>query len=281
MWPGIFLGAFAVNLTTAGSIVSSLGIASGNTLEATLGAYLVIGFANGRNVFDRAEGTRKCPSIPRGHLSMCPHRAASLFTLTSSRRFFTSRLLFKFFLLACVAATTVSASVGTASLTLTGFSRGVHWESLWLTWWLSSMAGAILVTPCFLLWSTRTEALRSRRRVVLQSAALLSLLLAGAIVFGAFLSPAAQGYPLKFICIPVVIWVAFELRPREAALAVVAFSGRRHRKRAACCAWRFYPKRIASLNGTFRLQARIIPVRPNQPAQTASNPIPPWLGEPP
>jgi len=30
---------------------------------------------------------RKCPLIPRGHLSMCPQRAASLFTLTSSRRF--------------------------------------------------------------------------------------------------------------------------------------------------------------------------------------------------
>jgi hypothetical protein len=29
---------------------------------------------------------RMCPSIPRGHLSMCPHRAASLFTLASSRR---------------------------------------------------------------------------------------------------------------------------------------------------------------------------------------------------
>jgi len=30
---------------------------------------------------------RKCPSIPRGPLSMCPHRAASLFTVTSFRRF--------------------------------------------------------------------------------------------------------------------------------------------------------------------------------------------------
>src|SRR5262249_18427727 len=41
VWPGIFLGAFAVNLTTAGSIVSSLGIASGNTLEAVIGSYLI------------------------------------------------------------------------------------------------------------------------------------------------------------------------------------------------------------------------------------------------
>jgi integral membrane sensor domain MASE1 len=59
VWPGIFLGAFAVNLTTAGSIASLLGIASGNTLEAVLGAYLIIRFANGRNVFNRAEGIFK------------------------------------------------------------------------------------------------------------------------------------------------------------------------------------------------------------------------------
>jgi len=41
---------------------------------------------------------------------------------------------------------------------------------------------------------------------------------------------------------------------------------------------------IASIqfrDGTFCLQARIIPVRPNQEAETASNPVPPWLGEPP
>ena len=48
VWPGIFLGAFAVNVTTAGSILSAVGIATGNTLEALVGAYLVIRFANGR-----------------------------------------------------------------------------------------------------------------------------------------------------------------------------------------------------------------------------------------
>ncbi len=110
VWRGIFLGAFAVNLTTAGSILSSLGIASGNTLEALVGAYLVMRFANGRKVFDRAED------------------------------------IFKFLLFAYVVATTVSASVGTASLFLTGFSRGMQQGSLWLTWWLGDMAGAILVT---------------------------------------------------------------------------------------------------------------------------------------
>jgi integral membrane sensor domain MASE1 len=33
-WPAIFVGAFLVNLTTAGDITTSVAIASGNTLEA-------------------------------------------------------------------------------------------------------------------------------------------------------------------------------------------------------------------------------------------------------
>ncbi len=55
VWPGIFLGALVVNLTTAGSILTGLGIATGNTLEGLLGAYLVTRFANGSKVFERAE----------------------------------------------------------------------------------------------------------------------------------------------------------------------------------------------------------------------------------
>src|SRR5260221_9192120 len=39
VWPGIFLGAFAVNLPTTGSILTVTGIASGNTLEAVAPAW--------------------------------------------------------------------------------------------------------------------------------------------------------------------------------------------------------------------------------------------------
>src|SRR2546425_11468459 len=54
VWPGIWLGAFLVNITTAGSLSTSIGIAAGNTLEALLGAWLVQRFANGRHAFERA-----------------------------------------------------------------------------------------------------------------------------------------------------------------------------------------------------------------------------------
>src|SRR5438874_549410 len=45
-WPAIFVGAFLVNLTTAGDIITSVAIASGNTLEAVAGAWLVISAKN-------------------------------------------------------------------------------------------------------------------------------------------------------------------------------------------------------------------------------------------
>src|SRR5215510_10139977 len=53
-WPAIFLGAFFVNLTTFGNVVTSLAIGGGNTLEAICGAWLVNRFANGTRAFDRA-----------------------------------------------------------------------------------------------------------------------------------------------------------------------------------------------------------------------------------
>src|SRR5262245_52045728 len=54
-WPGVFLGAFAVNGTTSGSAVTSLAIAIGNTLEALCGAYLVNRFAEGRAALGRGK----------------------------------------------------------------------------------------------------------------------------------------------------------------------------------------------------------------------------------
>ena len=53
VWPAIFVGAFLVNVTNAGDVATSLAIATGNTLEALAGAWLVIRFAHGKNFCDR------------------------------------------------------------------------------------------------------------------------------------------------------------------------------------------------------------------------------------
>jgi integral membrane sensor domain MASE1 len=43
LWPGVFVGAFLTNITTQGSLMTVLGIASGNTLEAVIGSLLAHG----------------------------------------------------------------------------------------------------------------------------------------------------------------------------------------------------------------------------------------------
>jgi integral membrane sensor domain MASE1 len=51
VWPAIFAGAFLVNLTTQGSLLTSIGVGAGNTLEGLLAAYLVGRFADGTAAF--------------------------------------------------------------------------------------------------------------------------------------------------------------------------------------------------------------------------------------
>src|SRR5205814_1738028 len=58
-WAAIFVGAFLVNVTTAGNVATSLAIATGNTLEGLVGVWLVNRFAGGTYVFDRPQGVFK------------------------------------------------------------------------------------------------------------------------------------------------------------------------------------------------------------------------------
>jgi diguanylate cyclase (GGDEF)-like protein/PAS domain S-box-containing protein len=189
IWPGVFLGAFLVNLTTAGSIATSIGIAAGNTLEGLAGAYLVNRFARGSKAFDRTQD------------------------------------IFKFALFAGMISTAVSATVGVTSLCLGGFARWPSYGSIWLTWWLGDGVSNVVVAPLLMLWSRRPR-LRWRRVQIVEAAVLFPLLvIAGRFVFGG-LPPFGGGhYPLEFLCLPLLVWVAFRLGEREAALATCLLAG--------------------------------------------------------
>src|SRR5918911_1113724 len=53
---GIFLGAFLANVTTAGTIATSIAIAGGNTLEAFLATHLLNRWSGGTAAFDTPAG---------------------------------------------------------------------------------------------------------------------------------------------------------------------------------------------------------------------------------
>ncbi|HEX7042878.1 MAG TPA: PAS domain S-box protein, partial [Patescibacteria group bacterium] len=117
IFPAIFLGAFFVNITTAGGIFTSLGIAFGNTLEGLAASYLVGRFAKGVNAFDAIED------------------------------------IFKYVFFAASISTGISASIGVLTLILGHLAKVGDFWPVWLTWWLGDMGGALVIAPFFIVWA--------------------------------------------------------------------------------------------------------------------------------
>src|SRR5256886_1179473 len=195
-WPGIFIGAFLVNVTTAGNVATSLAMATGNTLEALVGAWLVNRFAGGTNVFDRLQG------------------------------------VFKFALAAGI-STIISPAFGVTSLGVAGFADWANYGAIWLTWWLGDATGDLVFTPLVLLWSVASKRRWNKKEAAEVGALLLLLVLLSAVVFGGWPAVSARNYPIVLICGPVVIWTAFRFTQRETAtgifiLAAIAVWGTLH-----------------------------------------------------
>ena len=188
VWPAIALGAFVVNVTTQGTILTSTGVALGNTLEALVGGRLATRYANG------------------------------------ARAFLHPSDVFRFALFAGILATTISATLGVTSLGLGGF---VPWEAfgaVWSTWWLGDLCGALIVTPALVLVAGEPRPGWSKDQLLEGLLLLATLMLAAQIVFGVFWRPRAVERSLEFLCIPPLLWAAFRFGPRETACAAILLS---------------------------------------------------------
>jgi integral membrane sensor domain MASE1 len=187
-WPIILIGAFLVNITTTGTLPTSISVAFGNTLEALFGAYLVNRFAAGRQ---------------------------AMVHVTS---------VFKFALLGGLTSTAVSATIGVTSLCLGHLAAWNQFSSVWLTWWLGDSAGTLTWTPFLLLWMTRSDEFRSWRWWLELAAFGACFLLASELVFGPYSPLSAGHYPVEFVFIPLLVWPAFRSGPRGTAAAILLIS---------------------------------------------------------
>ncbi len=188
LWPGVFLGAFFANLLTNGTVWTSLGIASGNTLEALTAYYLVNRFAKGKNALRE------------------------------------SSTLYRFAFLGGVAATAVSATIGVGTLILAGLAPSALFKDIWVTWWLGDMGGALVVAPPILLWPrffpNHVKPLRLLEGALLGA----SFLLVGWVLFGGCAALSVQHFPLQYFLIPLLMWAAVSFDPFTASLVLFAVS---------------------------------------------------------
>jgi hypothetical protein len=91
--------------TSAGSIGTSLAIASGNTLESLVGAYLINRWSDGCSTFDTPSG------------------------------------VIRFALICFIPSTIISATLGVGSLSLAGYADWSDFRSIWTTWCMGDLAG--------------------------------------------------------------------------------------------------------------------------------------------
>ena len=187
VWPVIAAGAFLVNMTTNEMLVPSIGIAAGNTLEALAGWWLVTRFAGGVSAFTRA-GT-----------------------------------VFRFAALGGIVAPIIAATIGTASLWTAGLAVTDELQGVWLTWWLGDGVGIVLVTPLLIMWTRRSGPPPSFAHAAETLAVMLAVAASAWLVFGD--SPAgSRQYPLPYVAMPVLLWPAFRLGPRETVTAMLLLS---------------------------------------------------------
>jgi PAS domain S-box-containing protein len=195
VWPGILLGAFTVNFVTltgfgvepGKAIAVSLGITTGNTLEALSGAWLVNRFAEGRAAMRQP------------------------------------KTVFLFAALAGAASTTVSATIGLASSSLAGLVEKRAAGEFWLTWWLGDMIGALLVAPFFLVWSAKQWPKLDAKRIAEAGGLLLLLVVTCGVAFDGWLLGWGHVAQLSFMVIPLLLWSAFRFGLRgTTATALVA-----------------------------------------------------------
>jgi diguanylate cyclase (GGDEF)-like protein/PAS domain S-box-containing protein len=120
LWPGVALGALAVNALGGGvPLASALGMAAGNTLAA-VGAVTMLGKVGFRPALDRARDV------------------GALIVVAAT-------------------ASAVSAAAGTLSLYLGGILPADAFRTAWRTWWLGDGLGVLVVAPAllaasFLIW---------------------------------------------------------------------------------------------------------------------------------
>jgi two-component system, sensor histidine kinase PdtaS len=169
LWPGVALGAFAVNWWTGAPILVALGIGAGNTIEAVLGAWALERF-----------GFR---SLDRLRDAIALVGAGAL------------------------ASTAVSATVGVTSLRLGGIVTSGTFGKTWVAWWVGDMIGDLVVAPLILAWTANRRGSLEGRGV--EAAALGVCLLGVALgVFAGSSSadPATFGQVYAFF--PLLIWAA-------------------------------------------------------------------------
>jgi PAS domain S-box-containing protein len=188
LWPGIALGAFAVNFWTGASPAMAAGIAAGNTVAALAATLALRGLVGGDPT----------PSRQRDALGL-------VFAVA-------------------LASTMISSSTGSLCLLAGKVITPDHLGSTWLAWWLGDATGDLVVAPLLLLRGHDVrQALRARSPLETICIA-IGVLAGAALVFGPSGLPPTHDARQAYLLFPLLILAAARLREVGGAAATFILS---------------------------------------------------------
>ncbi|MDE5456869.1 response regulator [Bradyrhizobium sp. CSA112] len=188
-WPAIFAAAVIANAMTAGSVATAIAIATGNSLEAVVGAYLINRWSSGCNTFST------------------PNSVA------------------KFALICFVIATPISASIGLTSLATAGYIERTNFANAWVTWWLGDVTGALVIAPVIVLWASSHYHAFNRNESLETVGVLATAAAIGLIAFSPLIEQTPSRDPLGFLAILPMLWAALRRGPRDTATVALVLAG--------------------------------------------------------
>ena len=188
-WPAIFTAAVIANATTAGSVATAIAIATGNSLEAVVGAYLINRCSRGCNTFSTPDSVAK------------------------------------FALICVVIATPISASIGLTSLATAGYIERTNFANAWVTWWLGDVTGALVVAPVIVLWASSHYHAFNRNEFLETVGVLATAAAVGLIAFSPLIEQTPSRDPLGFLAILPMLWAALRRGPRDTATVALVLAG--------------------------------------------------------
>lgn len=188
IWPAIFIGALVANFVTGAPLLVAAGIATGNTLEAVIGAYAL----------------RRVPGF-----------RLSLESL---------RDVFALIVFGAALSAMISATIGVSTLYFAGLVVPQRLAETWRTWWVGDAIGALLVAPVILVWATRPRFNLPARGLIEAGLLMLAVLVAGLVIFIVPFTRDEGPFGKAYVFFPLLMWAAIRFGQRGAVTATLLVS---------------------------------------------------------
>jgi signal transduction histidine kinase len=180
-WPGVLAGDLLANDYSTVPWGSALGQTAGNLLEVVVTTLLLKRLLEGSSPLHSATGVARM-------------------------------------LGALAVGTCISATIGSLSLRLGNVFETEAIRTVWRTWWLGDLSGALVVVPLALAWYPLPRSTVPRARMLEAMAMVLAVGVLSEIAF-------RESGPLVYVTFPGLLWAALRFGPRGATLAIAVTVG--------------------------------------------------------